>query len=143
MKNKNIIIIISIIIMALVLIILILKNNKIKINENEKYVASLHYSYSLGIDAGTEYTIKLYKNGENEYKYQIDSNNVTIDGVTEGKIIESGKINGKSDLKKLDDQYYKKKKNNMPFYSATYTYIEDNLSRNVNNIEELMDLLFN
>ena len=56
---------------------------------------------------------------------------------------KSGKINGKSDLKKLDDQYYKKKKNNMPFYSATYTYIEDNLSRNVNNIEELMDLLFN
>lgn len=135
------IIVILIAIITIFIICNILKKKDIKIDENEEYIATVYYSYMLGIDAGTEYIIYIYKSNNSDYKYITYQSQITIAGSTNRKEYDRGIIKSKNELIKLDDYFINRKENNIELYNSLY-YLKDNVNNNIEDINELAEELF-
>ena len=139
---KPFLIVVSVIAIITIFIICnILKNKNIKIDENEECIATMYYSYMLGIDAGTQYMIYIYNLNNSDYKYITYQSQITIAGSTNKKEYERGIIKSKNELIEWDDYFINRKENNVELYNSLY-YLKDNVSNEVGNINELAEELF-
>lgn len=139
---KTFFIIVSVIAIITIFIICnTLKKKDIKIDENEECIATMYYSYMLGIDAGTEYMIYIYNSNNSDYKYITYQSQITITGSTNKKEYDRGIIKSKNELIELDDYFINRKENNVELYNSLY-YLKDNVSNDVGNINELAEELF-
>ncbi len=133
---KPFLIVVSVIAIITIFIICnILKNKDIKIDENEECIATMYYSYMLGIDAGTQYMIYIYNLNNSDYKYITYQSQITIAGSTNKKEYERGIIKSKNELIELDDYFTNRKENNVELYNSLY-YLKDNVSGNINELAE-------
>lgn len=124
---------VALIIMIIVIGVKIkIKDNDIIIGYDEKPIASMRYSYDMGIDAGIGYYIDIYISDEDTYKYQATKWETTVVGSKEVDKTQ-GLIKSKKDLVKLD-KFYKKKKVNNSSVSIKYRFSNE---KEFESIDEL------
>ena len=136
---KKIIIGIVAISIIFVFIIILINNNK----NSYDYIATIYHSEMLGIDAGTEYIYYIYQSdkNDNEYFYIKSKSNITIAGSSEKKDVGSGSLKSKNDLRKIQNDIEKDSQKNSQSY-VSYTYIDNGISEEYENIDLLGNKLF-
>lgn len=138
MKKKIFIAIIMLLIVSVVGFI----NTKNEYQSNSKILeAAIYHSEMLGIDAGTEYTYRIYLNKNNIYGYTKFKSEITIAGPSEEKEISFGKIRNKSDLKKIEKDIKNDEIIGAKKY-VSYTYSQDKNAEKCSSMRELADKLF-
>lgn len=143
--KKKVPIITLLLIITIIIVTLLVKINKIDISDIKEpetnYVAIIYHSEVLGIDAVTEYIYYIYPSDEDKYIYIKKQSEITIAGQQEEKRVDSGKLEKKSDLKKIKKDINKdKKKSSEP--TISYTYLSNGTTINCSSIDELADNLF-
>lgn len=139
---KNGVKILLFVISAIIIINFIISDqkNNIIIDKKEQCIATIYYSYMIGIDAGTEYVISFYKSTNNSYKYVINKSDITIEGSINKKEYKKGIIKSKEDLINLNKQFINKQENGVKLYNSFYKHI--NQPNKLLDIEELANELF-
>ncbi len=138
MKKK----IFSVILILLIVSVMGFMKIKNKYQSNSKILeATIYHSEMMGIDAGTEYTYRIYLNKNNTYGYTKSKSEITIAGPSEEKEVGFGKIRNKSDLKKIErdiksDEIIGAKKH------VSYTYSRDKNAEKCSSMRELAEKLF-
>lgn len=143
--KKKVPIITLLLIITIIIVTLLVKINKIDINDIKEpetnYVAIIYHSEMLGLDAVTEYIYYIYPSDEDKYVYIKKQSEITIAGQQEEKRVDSGKLEKKSDLKKIKKDINKdKKKSSEP--TISYTYLSNGTTINCSSIDELANNLF-
>ena len=114
-------------------------HKNITIEKDDICIGTMHYSYRLGFDAGTEYIVSIYYNNENIYKYEVTEGDVTEEGYTENKKV-NGMINSKYDLIELDKKYKSKKSDGFDESDIEYKVKNKEPVKNINDfIEEVFN----
>ena len=100
----------------------------------------MYYSYTLGTDAGTEYSVSIYYKDENTYKYEVTEKKITIDGYKAEDKKVNGIISSKYDLIKLDEKCKNKKYGNLE-----ESYVKYNIrgKGQVKDINDFIEEVFN
>lgn len=138
MKKKVFIVIVILLIVSVMGFI----NTKNEYQSNSKILeATIYHSQMMGIDAGTEYTYRIYLNKNNTYGYTKSKSEITIAGPSEEKEVSFGKIRNKADLKKIEKDI----KNDEIMGAKKYiSYIcsQDKNVEKCGSMRELADKLF-
>lgn len=143
MKKKILIGIISVLIICLI-ICLLLKNKQI-IKIKADYVARIYTSQYYAYDVGESSTYYIYPNEDETYLWIKAKSIITIAGAAEERIVDSGKIRNKSELKDLviDIEKNMEEKRSAHFPpTISYGYINNGTTEKIDTIEELAKKLF-
>jgi len=148
MKNniKRIIIAIVAIFIVSLLIIVTIKNSKSNkyIRPAYDYTAEIYHSVMLGMDAGVEYHYYIYpisQSNNKEYFYIKSKSDITINGSSVEKDIDSGSIKNKTDLLKLEEDILNDN-NKTSISNVTYTFKNKGMNENCNSLKELANKIF-
>ena len=143
--KKKVPIITLLLIITIIIVTLLVKINKIDISDIKEpetnYVAIIYHSEMLGLDAVTEYIYYIYPSDEDKYVYIKKQSEITIAGQQEEKRVDSGKLEKKSDLKKIKKDINKDKKKSSES-TISYTYLSNGTTINCSSIDELSNELF-
>lgn len=143
--KKKVPIITLLLIITIIIVTLLVKINKIDISDIKEpetnYVAIIYHSEMLGLDAVTEYIYYIYPSDEDKYVYIKKQSEITIAGQQEEKRVDSGKLEKKSDLKRIKKDINNDKKKSSET-TISYTYLSNGTTINCSSIDELADNLF-
>ena len=143
--KKKVPIITLLLIITIIIVTLLVKINKIDISDIKEpetnYVAIIYHSEMLGIDAVTEYIYYIYPSDEDKYIYIKKQSEITIAGQQEEKRVDSGKLEKKSDLKRIKKDINNDKKKSSET-TISYTYLSNGTTINCSSLDELANNLF-
>lgn len=143
--KKKVPIITLLLIITIIIVTLLVKINKIDISDIKEpetnYVAIIYHSEVLGIDAVTEYIYYIYPSDEDKYIYIKKQSEITIAGQQEEKRVDSGKLEKKSDLKRIKKDINNDKKKSSET-TISYTYLSNGTTINCSSLGELANNLF-
>ena len=144
-KIDNILIILLIVLLIVFASYIFIENKKKDITRPDyEPVASVLHSERVGIDAGSEYSYDIYqinKDDNSSYYYIKSSSDITIVGSRNKKDIDSGIINKKDDLKKIEKDINKDKEKDTTS-SINYYFNNNGEYENLESIDALIDRLF-